>query len=77
MPFTYVIQSLKNGQLYIGACNNLQERILRHNQNRSKATKGKGPWKLIWARHAQNKAQAMKRRKPTLYFLFLIKGQIK
>ena len=60
MPFfTYVIQSQSTTQLYIGQTNNLQDRILRHNQNRNKWTKNKGPWKLIFARQFDTRAEAV------------------
>lgn len=45
---TYIIESLKDGRLYIGQTNNIHDRILRHNSNRNKATKNKGPWRLIY-----------------------------
>jgi putative endonuclease len=56
--YTYVIISESTGKLYIGSTGNLEERITRHNQNRSKATKSRGPWKLFWARPFPTRSQA-------------------
>jgi len=47
MYYTYIIESETSGMYYCGQTKNLVDRLLRHNTNRSKATKGKGPWKLI------------------------------
>ncbi len=59
MFYTYVLISLSNGQLYIGSCANLDDRLKRHNQNRSKATKGRGPWRLYWARTFNTRSEAV------------------
>ena len=82
MPFlTYIIQSQSTTQLYIGQTNNLQDRILRHNQNRNKWTKNKGPWKLIFARQFETRAEAvqlerkLKSYKDKLYLLEWISDQ--
>ncbi|MBK7407761.1 MAG: GIY-YIG nuclease family protein [Saprospirales bacterium] len=50
MFHTYIIQSQTSGSFYIGQTNNLDERLRRHNGNRNKATKGKGPWKLVYSK---------------------------
>ncbi len=60
MPFfTYVIQSQTTDQLYVGQTNNLEDRMLRHNQNRNKWTKNKGPWKLIFALQMETRSEAV------------------
>ncbi|MEK6570515.1 MAG: GIY-YIG nuclease family protein, partial [Bacteroidota bacterium] len=46
--YVYVLRSLKDGKLYIGQTNNLQERLLRHNHGRVKSTKGRRPLQLIY-----------------------------
>ncbi len=45
---TYILQSEKDGRLYIGQTNNLVDRLFRHNQNRNIATKNKGPWIIAY-----------------------------
>ena len=47
MFFTYILQSLKSGKLYIGQTNNIQKRLSKHNENEVKSTKNRGPWKII------------------------------
>jgi putative endonuclease len=73
MPFfVYVLKSLSSGKSYVGSTNNLQDRLLRHNNNESKATKGKGPWKLVYQEEFPTRSQAVKRE---MYFKSL-KGRI-
>ncbi|MEO0239796.1 MAG: GIY-YIG nuclease family protein [candidate division WOR-3 bacterium] len=60
MPFfVYLIQSLSTGKFYIGHTNNLEDRLRRHNEGRSKYTKNKGPWKLIGFKTFQTRVEAM------------------
>ncbi|NOX89342.1 MAG: GIY-YIG nuclease family protein [Calditrichaeota bacterium] len=63
MYHTYVLKSLSTlstKKLYIGQTGNLKDRLKRHNENRSKATKGRGPWRLIFARRFENRSDAVK-----------------
>ena len=59
MFFTYVIRSEKTNQLYIGQTNDLDDRLLRHNSNRNKWTKNKGPWFLIFSRTFDTRSEAV------------------
>ena len=43
----YVLQNPK-GRHYIGLSEDVQIRLLQHNQGISKWTRGRGPWELIW-----------------------------
>ena len=43
----YVLRSQKTGRRYVGSCENLAERIRRHNAAHSKATKHGVPWGLV------------------------------
>ena len=54
----YIIYSSKYNLYYIGHTNNLDDRLKRHNQNRNKFTKGKGPWELIIAFTCSTKSGA-------------------
>jgi putative endonuclease len=47
MFFCYVLLSQKTGHRYVGSCENLDERIRRHNVGDSKATKHGVPWVLL------------------------------
>lgn len=48
MYFVYVLGSLKDGQLYVGYSDNLKRRQEDHNIGKVKATKNRGPFKLIY-----------------------------
>ncbi len=60
MHYVYIIRSISSGRFYIGETSNLQDRLNRHNQNRSKATKNRGPWEIVIYCVVQNKSQAAK-----------------
>jgi len=47
MFYCYVLQSQKTERRYVGSCENLAERIRRHNAGDSKATKHGVPWVLL------------------------------
>ena len=62
MPFyLYIIQSQKDSSYYVGTTADLSERIERHNQGRSKFTKHKRPWKLVYTEKHPDRSSAMKR----------------
>jgi predicted GIY-YIG superfamily endonuclease len=44
--------------IYIGHASNLEDRLKRHNQNRNKFTKGKGPWEIIISLSCNSKSEA-------------------
>ena len=48
MFYVYIIKSKKDGSYYTGHTANLNDRITRHNQGRSKYTKSKTPWDLVY-----------------------------
>ena len=57
--FGYILQSLKDGSYYVGS--DLDERINRHNGGRSKYTKAKKPWELVFREKHPDRSSAMKR----------------
>ena len=59
MFYTYVIKSTSLDIYYIGQTNNLDDRIKRHNQNRNKYTKGKGPWELVYSKSFLTRTEAV------------------
>ncbi len=59
--YLYIIQSFIDDSYYIGTAQNLEERILRHDQGRSKYTKTKRPWKLVYCEEHPDRSSAMKR----------------
>ena len=79
MPFyLYIIESQKDGSYYIGCTQDLEERLTRHNQGRSKYTKSKLPWKLVYCEDYPDRSSAsireyaIKRRKSKDYIEKLI-----
>ena len=61
MWYTYVLESLKNGSLYIGYTDNLKRRFKEHNEGRGGAyTKKNGKWKLVFYEAYIEKKDAIK-----------------
>lgn len=63
MFYTYVLQSLKNGQWYTGTTNDLQKRFKEHNFGISTWTKNRGPFKVIYYEGCLNEKDAYAREK--------------
>ena len=61
--FVYIIESFKDGSYYVGSTQDLSERIERHNQGRSKYTKDKRPWNLIYHEEHPDRSSAIHREK--------------
>jgi putative endonuclease len=61
MFYCYVLQSQKTGRRYVGSCENLTERIRRHNAGDSKATKHGVPWILIHSEGFDTRSSAGRR----------------
>ena len=61
MFYTYIIKSWKNDKLYIGFTNDLRKRFKEHNDGRSKYTKGRGPYDLIYYEACLEKEDARSR----------------
>ncbi len=58
--YIYVLQSLKNGRFYIGSTNNLERRLIEHNQGRSTYTSFTKPFKIIFSQKFDNLSIARK-----------------
>ncbi len=61
--FVYVIQSLKNGQLYKGMTANVEIRLNEHNTGRSFSTKFGIPWELVYVEEFEDGLSARKHEK--------------
>ena len=61
--FVYILESLKDGTYYVGSTNHLSDRVERHNQGRSKYTKNRGPWVVVYYEKHLKRADAVKREK--------------
>ncbi len=63
MFYTYVLQSIKDGNLYIGWTQDLRERITKHNKGLVESTKNRRPLKLVYYEACLVKEDAIKREK--------------
>ena len=60
--YVYILKN-NEGNHYIGSTTNLERRIKDHNSNKSKWTKKKGPWHLVYSETYSNKKSAFLREK--------------
>ena len=63
MYFTYVLQSEKDSQLYIGFTKDLKGRIELHNSGKVRSTAERRPLSLIYYEACLNETDAVKREK--------------
>lgn len=61
MFYVYILQSMKDKQLYIGFTDNLRKRILKHNTGKVFSTKSRRPLKLIYFEVCLNERDAKQR----------------
>ena len=60
MPlFGYILRSTSTGAYYVGQAKDLKDRLRRHNEQRSHATKGRGPWKLVYQIEFATRSEAV------------------
>ena len=63
MYYTYVLKSHKSGRWYTGSTEDLRKRFNQHNQNKSRYTKKRGPYDLIYYEACKNREDAEVREK--------------
>jgi len=64
MPyFVYILKGIRDGSYYVGSTQDLFSRIERHNQGRSKYTRNKRPWELLYSEEYPDRSAAIKREK--------------
>lgn len=61
MYFVYCLFSFKDKKTYIGHCNNLIERLKKHNSGQVKSTKYRRPLKLLFSEQFKTLQEAKKR----------------
>ena len=61
--FVYILQSVHDGSFYIGQCRDLDCRINQHNDDLSKYTSSKRPWRLVYFEMYASRSEAMRREK--------------
>ena len=57
----YVLRSTKTGRRYVGSCQDFEERLRRHNNGESKATKHGVSWTVLHVEKCETRAAAMKK----------------
>ncbi len=60
MAFTYILKSLKDFGYYIGSTSDLDDRLKRHLGGRSRATKHRLPFQLVFKRRFNTYKEAYK-----------------
>jgi putative endonuclease len=61
--FTYIIKSKVKDRYYIGSSDNLERRLILHNQGHSISTKAYIPWELVYFETFNTKSESLKREK--------------
>ena len=61
MFHVYVLRSEKTGRRYVGSCENINERLKRHNSGHSKATRHGLPWRLVHDEAFESRSAAVRR----------------
>ncbi|MEM1121485.1 MAG: GIY-YIG nuclease family protein [Bacteroidota bacterium] len=59
--YVYILYSESADRYYIGAAQDAQQRLVRHNAGASKATKSGRPWIIIHTEEYPSKSLALKR----------------
>ena len=59
--FLYILKSRINERFYIGTTANLDDRIKRHNEGRSKSTKSGRPWAVVYTEEFESRSEALAR----------------
>ena len=57
--FVYIIESERDGDFYKGISENVQKRVIEHNEGMSNFTSNKIPWKLICYYPVESKTHAI------------------
>ncbi|MBI3576615.1 GIY-YIG nuclease family protein [Candidatus Gottesmanbacteria bacterium] len=63
MFYTYILISEKTNRYYIGCTNNVNSRLIRHNNGYVHSTKAYRPWKLLYSEKFNLLKDARKREK--------------
>ena len=61
MFHVYVLRSVKTGRRYVGSCQDVDERLRRHNAGQSKATRHGVPWIVLQTERFSTRSEAARR----------------
>ena len=78
--YVYILFSDSHGVYYKGYTSSPLLRLDEHNQDRSRYTSGKGPWRMVYLEKMSDKSMALKREKQLkranhLYIQWLIASE--
>jgi putative endonuclease len=59
--YLYILKSKINERFYIGTTADLDDRVKRHNEGRSKSTKSGRPWEVVYTEEFGNRSEALAR----------------
>lgn len=57
----YVLQSKIDGRLYTGMTSNFQRRLRQHNSGKTRSTKSRVPFSVVYTEEVSSRAKARKR----------------
>jgi putative endonuclease len=57
--YVYILHSESADSFYKGQTSNLEDRIIRHNSGKEKATRRYAPWRLVWSTIVNSRAEAI------------------
>jgi putative endonuclease len=61
MYFVYILYSSIKNKYYVGSCQDLNKRLVKHNTNHSGFTGRTGDWAIKWREEQPDKSTALKR----------------
>jgi len=61
MHFVYILYSLTRDKYYVGSCEDVNKRLVKHNTNHSGFTGKTRDWELKWIEEHPAKTEALKR----------------
>jgi len=61
MGWVYILQSLSTGRFYVGSTVDLERRLAEHQRGHSPATRGRGPWRLVYQESFPSLIEARRR----------------
>lgn len=60
MYYVYILKSLRNKSHYVGLTNNINRRLIQHNEGKNHSTKNKRPWTPIHVEVIKTRLEARK-----------------
>jgi putative endonuclease len=63
MYFVYILYSLTRDKYYVGSCEDVNKRLIKHNTNHTGFTGKTGNWVIKLSEEHQDKLEALKREK--------------